>query len=1365
MSEATGADAQSRQSGPGQGGCLVVGIGASAGGIAALRQFFGRVTAGSGLTFVVILHLSPQHESNLAALLQTHTKIPVTQVNETVRVQPDHVYVMPPNKYLVMEDGDIKLTDPERARGGHSSIDLFFRTLADAYGKDAVAIVLSGTGADGTLGLRRVKEHGGFAIAQDPGEAEYDSMPLSAIETGLVDLVLPVAEMPDRLRALGAGPQRLPLPSGDEEEEKRVPEADLAEVRKVLTLLRQRTGHDFTQYKRPTLLRRIARRLQVHGLPEINAYLNFLRDHPEEVPALLRDLLITVTNFFRDHDAFESLYRQVVPKLFAGKGPNDQVRVWVVGCATGEEAYSIAMGLCEYAARLSEAPRIQIFATDIDDKAIAQARECRYPHTIALDVSPERLRQFFTEEGDHYRVKKDVRELILFAPHNVLRDPPFSKLDLVSCRNLLIYLNREMQERTLATFHFALAPGGYLFLGASETAEGIPALFVPLDKKHRIYARRATIGPVEPLPNMPRLAGWNMEAAQIQEGGSVKPATYGVLHQKVVERLAPPSVLVNEEYDIVHLSEHAGRFLHFAGGEPSRNLLNVVHPGIRLDLQAILLAAKARAGDPQTAGQSRRVRFEIEGKPCVVDVTVRRVAEAPAAAQGFFLVIFDETSAAAAKAAPPQSAADGAGPEVAAQLEEELRRTRDQLNLTVEQYETTTEELKASNEELQAMNEELRSTGEELETSKEELQSLNEELTTVNQELREKIEELGRVNSDLQNLLSSPDIATIFLDRELQIKRYTERAKDLFNITAADIRRPLEHFTHNLDYQSLAEDVNAVLKTLQSKEREVHANDGRWYLARLLPYRTMDDKIEGVVLNFVDITMHRQAEELRRQAAALQEQSQILGLANVFIQGLDDRIVLWNTGCERLYGYSREEALGRVSYELLASEFPQPLSELKSQLFATGLWDGELVQVTRGGERVAVASRWVLHRNEEGEPSAILEVNHDITARKRTEEELRQADRRKDQFLATLAHELRNPLAVMLGSLELLSEAEGDAEAIQVALRTMERQFAHLMRLVDDLLDIERLARGKIALRKERITLGSVVDAALESGRALLAAHGHTLTTSVPGAAAFIIADRARLAQVLTNLLHNAAKFTPPGGRIELSGAVEDGQAVLRVRDSGQGISEEVLPHIFDYFVQEEPLSEAHRRGLGVGLGLAHQLIELHGGTIEASSAGRGKGSEFTIHVPLAVEQKAPPQAAVAEDGGEANAPVAARTVLVIDDERDIADLTAGLLRRSGHQVWAAYNGKAGLEIALQQRPSVALVDIAMPDMDGYEVARRLRQSLPGILLIAITGLVQESDRVRAREAGFDYHLAKPASISQIEELITKSPERRDGRK
>jgi two-component system CheB/CheR fusion protein len=1334
-------------------GFLVVGVGASAGGITALKHFFSRVSEDSGIAYVVILHLSPQHLSNLAAVLQSETRVPVTQVTEAVKIQPDHVYVIPPTKYLTIQNEHIELVEPVRLRGGHTSIDLFFRSLADAYRKDAVAIILSGTGADGTLGLGRIKENGGFAIAQDPAEAEYDGMPRNAIDTGLVDLILPAAEIPDKLRSLSDGSRHLRM---HEEEEHSSPEdLDFAPIREILAVVRQQTGHDFSQYKPPTLLRRIERRLQVHEFAGMAAYLPFLRGHPEEISALLRDLLITVTNFFRDRDAFAALEQEVVPKLFEGKAANDVVRVWAIGCATGEEAYSIAILLCEYAARLAHPPRIQIFATDIDESAIADARECRYPHTIALDVSPERLRQFFIKAGDEYRVKKELRELILFAAHNVLRDPPFSKLDLVTCRNLLIYLNRDMQERVLSTCHFALSPDRYLFLGSSESAEGAPSLFLATDKKHRLYTRRAIIAPIQAMPN-PSRGDWNMRSPEMRNAGAAKITSYGELHQRVVEQMAPPSCLINEDYDIVHMSEHTGRYLRFRGGEPSRNLLEIAHPEMRLDLRALLLAAKARNNDADTTAESRRLCLEIEGKECVVDVSVRRVGATPAMATGFFLVIFDESTAAVAPGAD-QRGEDGAGLELVSQLEDELQQTRDQLHLTIEQYETSNEELKASNEELQAINEELRSTTEELETSKEELQSLNEELTTVNQELREKIEELGRVNSDLQNLMSSTDIGTIFLDRGLQIKRYTARAQQLFNITPLDIGRPLEHFTHKLDYQALTRDAEAVLQTLQSRDREVHSSDDRWYLARLLPYRTLEDKIDGVVLNFVDITEHKHAEELRRQTAILHEQSQILGLANVFIRTIDDRIELWNTGCERLYGYGRDEALARISHELLATEFPQPLDKIKAELLANGSWEGELVQGTRAGERISVASRWVLHHNDAGEPSAILEVDHDLTDRKRVEEELRQTNQYKDQFLASLAHELRNPLAAILSSLELLNDSEADdQETMQLARGVMDRQLRHLMRLVDDLLDLERLRRGRIALHKERVEISSAVNAALETARSLLEPHKQALTVSIPPAPLHINADRVRFTQILTNLLDNAAKYTAPGGRIELTVEAEGEQAVIRVRDTGIGISTEALPNIFDFFVQEQPSSESNRRGIGVGLALCRQLVELHDGTIEARSAGRGKGSEFIVRLPLAPA----PLTAVPAQPDAADQLVGRptrRRLLVIDDERDVADSLASLLRKSGHEVSTAYSGQTGIEAAIELKPDTALVDIAMPDLDGYEVARRLRVRLPGILLIAISGLVQEPDRARARQAGFDYHLAKPATAQQIEEIFAKS--------
>ena len=840
------------------GQMMVVGIGASAGGVKALSEFFDRLPADSGMAFVVILHLSPQHKSNLAEVLQVRTKMPVSQVTEAVRVEANHVYVIPPISHLILTDGWIRLTEPEESRGRRVPIDLFFRSLAEAWESRAIAIVLSGSGADGTLGLRRIKERGGVTLAQDPREAEQDAMPRSAINAGVVDFVLPVAEIPAKLLALRENALRIELPVSDETRHEKGADA----LRDLLALLRARTGHDFSSYKRSTVLRRIERRLQVNEVRDIPSYLELIREQPLEVQLLLRDLLISVTNFFRDPEAFAALSLQVIPNLFVSRTASDQVRVWVSGCATGEEAYSMAMLLTEYADQFSSSPKIQVFATDIDEEAINTARNGIYPDTIAADVSPERLKRFFNKEAQHYRIRKEVREAVLFASHNVLRDPPFSRIDLISCRNLLIYLNRETQERVLEVFHFALRPDGFLFLGSSESAEGSSALFSPFDKKHRIYKRRAVTPAARPLPAMPISSRWEARLTQTGTAGSARPMSVGDLHNlKLLERYIPPSVLVNEEHDIVHISGQAGRFLRFADGEPSRNLLKAAHPMLRLELRAALFAAVQKGGQVE----SRRIRAWIEGQSRLINLTVEPLTE-PEAARGFLVVIFDEIEDPLA----PQPEVEAARAEmtgevpmepVVRQLEEELQRTRDQLRATIEQYETSVEELKASNEELQAINEELRSATEELETSKEELQSVNEELTTVNHELKEKVEEVSRANSDLQNLLASTEIGTIFLDRALRIKRYTPRVEEIYNIIPSDLGRPLEHVTHKLEHDNLSSDAEKVLTDLHMIEREIRSLEGRWYLARLLPYRTLEDRIDGIVLTFIDITQRKQAED------------------------------------------------------------------------------------------------------------------------------------------------------------------------------------------------------------------------------------------------------------------------------------------------------------------------------------------------------------------------------------------------------------------------------------------------------------------------------------------------------------------------
>ncbi len=997
-------------------GPMLVGVGASAGGLDALRQFFERLPADSGLTFVVILHLSPEHESVLAELLQSRTKMTVTKVTEAVRVEPNHVYVIPPDRNLVMSDGYIRLTMRERDSLKHVPVDLFFRTLAEHYRQRAIAVVLSGSGTDGSLGVRNIKEAGGIAIAQDPLEAEYDGMPRSAIESGAVDFILPVREIPEKLIALRQNAERIQLPAPRTPSRSEDEEA----LQAVFALLRARTRHDFSNYKRSTLLRRIERRLQVTESKDIHAYLEYVRDHPEELNGLQRDLLISVTNFFRDPGTFSALANEVVPRLFAGRKTGDQVRVWVTGCATGEEAYSLAMLLTEHADRLSIPPTIQVFATDIDDQAIISARTGVYPDTIAADVSPERLKRFFTGEGQYYRVRREVRELVLFAPHDILRDPPFSKLDLVSCRNLLIYLNRQMQNRVLEIFHFALKDDGYLFLGASESADSLPALFSPVDKRHRIYKRRAANIPFKAAPMMP-MSGWSgakpalpaQLAAPLAESFS-----FGELHYRMLEAYAPPSVLVNGDCDIAHLSERAGRYLRFAGGEPSRNLLKVAHPDIRLELRSLLLSATQGGGETR----SRDMLMTLDGNPRLVRVSVRGV-EAPRATPGFMLVIFDELgdpdqfSAGESPASATDVPTEGYPEVIVRELEEELQRTRDQLRATIEQYETSTEELRASNEELQAMNEELRSATEELETSKEELQSLNEELTTVNNELKEKIEQLGHTNSDLQNLMAATDIGTLFLDRSLLIKRYTPRVQDLFNIIPGDLGRPLAHLTHILNYDGLTRDAEQVLDNLRGIEREVMTTDGRWFIVRTGPYRTMDDKISGVVITFIDVTERSQV------AMRLRESEERLRLVidsaqdyAITLMDAEGRVTGWNKGAEWIFGYTEQEMKGQPVDIIFTPEDRERGVPEKERAMADkeGRAIDERWHVRRNGERCYMSCVMAALREGRG----YAKIARDLTTQREQQEALDQSREELDQRMQDRSRELAETNKAMREEIE-----------------------------------------------------------------------------------------------------------------------------------------------------------------------------------------------------------------------------------------------------------------------------------------------------------------------------------------------------------
>jgi two-component system CheB/CheR fusion protein len=738
------------------------------------------------------------------------------------------------------------------------------------HGEKAIGIVLSGTGPDGALGMKRIKEWNGLTIAQDPDEAEYDGMPRSAIGTGMVDFVLPIGEMPTHLLQFA---NRRPALQLKEDGEPAVESAQEM-VQRILTQLRGHTGHDFSSYKSSTVNRRIARRMQILQIDELHDYLELLRRNRQEIQALYKDLLITVTNFFRDREAFAYLEENVIPLLFRDKGAGDQVRVWVVGCATGEEAYSIAILLLEYAGRLDFPPEIQIFASDLSDEALARAREGLYTEVIVADVSPERLERFFSQEAGGYRVKKVVRESVLFAPHNLLKDPPFSRIDLVSCRNLLIYFKRDAQGQILELLHYALRPEGYLFLGPSESVEK-KELFREVDKKASVFQTVPGSEPYLPaLPLSPPIRADAFSGALEQRGVMSSVAIY----RRMLERYASPSILINADYDIVHLSELAGRFLQQPGGEPTNNILRRILPPLRLELTTALY----RAFQNQATSVTKPIRITVEGRPQQISLRVYPASDA--GLSGFALIVFEGALEVAEPEEPPGAAEDGPVQE----LEEELEQTKKRLQAMIEEFETSREEMKAANEELLSMNEELRSTAEELETSKEELQSMNEELITLNQENKNKVEELSHLTGDLQNLLMATGIATLFLDRELRIRRFTPRVSELFNILVSDQGRPLSHLTHQLGYDDLLEDAATVLRTLVPIERELRSKGGRWFLTHILPYRTIEDRIDGVVITFVDINeIARTQRELERRT---QQQAVVARLGRLALSGatLDD---------------------------------------------------------------------------------------------------------------------------------------------------------------------------------------------------------------------------------------------------------------------------------------------------------------------------------------------------------------------------------------------------------------------------------------------------------------------------------------------
>ncbi|HEX6998268.1 MAG TPA: PAS domain S-box protein [Gammaproteobacteria bacterium] len=1552
---------------------IVVGIGAAARGMKALRDLLGGLAPDSPLAIVVVFRHSDSPARPVEALAAGRP-LAVVEAEPGQRLEAGHVYVASGQKAVSVQDGALRVERLDRA-GQNAPIDHFLQSLARDQRERAVALVLSGTGSDGALGLKAVSDAGGMTIVEAPAAADADP-DQGSLAADSVDLVLPPAEAAREIDSHA----RYLLETANA---KALHEEALELLPEICQELLRETGHDFKHYKTSTLLRRTLRRLQVLRLASARGYLARLRADRAEAQRLFKDLLVNVTAFFRDPEAFDALAKEVVPRLLQDRSPGDTVRVWVPGCATGEEAYSLAMLLKEEMDRLDSPPQVQIFATDIDEQALSVARRGAYPAAIASEISPARLERFFVRKGDEYHVVKELRELCLFSVHSLINDPPFSRLDLVSCRNLLIYLGSHLQKRLIPLFHFALRPGGFLFLGPSESIATHRELFRTLHGKHRISQSLPTA--IRPGGFIAAHDGAPTPARPSDVASGDDMDVYLLMQRIILDEFAPKGIVVEEDGKIVCAAGDLDRYLTVTPGVFQNNVVRLAREGLRVALRAALAEAAKERRKVVREGVLGRGEHGTERVRLVVQPMPRLAEES-----NLYLVVFEEMPPVAAASAGGGAAGQQDVRRLIEQLERELESTRSDLEKTVQDLEAANEELKSSNEELLSMNEELQSANEELQTSKEEVQAVNQSLV--------------RANDDLENLLASTQIATIFLDERGNIRRVTAPATAIYNLREDDRDRPLADFTHRAKHMPPLPSLDGTDPSAWPVEHEVEMEDGKVYLRRVMPYTTQQGAARGMVVTFIDITERHQFEHRLRASEALyraigesidygvwvcdpegnrtyssesflrlvgltQEQCQGSGWASALhpddrdatlaawrecvrkhepwdrehrFRGVDGQwhavlargvpvrdehgrvicwaginldigrlkrtesalreseerfrlvadaapVMIWMSGLDKRFtwcnrrwleftGRSMQEEIGdgwldrvhpddregvlgtyrssfdrresfTVEYRLqrrdghfrwvletgvplrddsgdfmgyigsckdihdrrlaeaavrdseqrfrmLADSAPvliwihglegceyvnreyvtfvgRSAEELKGNGWAEalhpedaqGYLDDYARAALRRGRFEAVARfrrhdgeyRWVqsvgLPRySTTGEFLGYVGCSFDVSDIKRAEQTLVEADRRKDEFLAMLAHELRNPLAAIVNANLVAARRTSDAPARQWAHQVIERQSQQLTRLVDDLLDLSRISSGKVRLKKQSLDVREVLQRAVDGMRRSIEQKQQTLVVEVPPTPLPAEADPARLEQIFVNLLSNANKYTEENGTITVAAAQENGHAVVRVKDTGIGIAREMLPSIFEAFTQADASPDRAAGGLGLGLTVVKHLIQEHGGFVRAESEGIGKGSEFVVGLPL--------QQAVAADAParrlRAVGPADSRKVLLVEDNLDMAQTLALLLESVGHTVVVANDGREALAKASAFHPEVVLLDLGLPGVDGYTVAQALRKEpeLAGCLIVAVSGYGQERDRKRSREAGVDLHLVKPVEFARLLEVL-----------
>jgi len=921
------------------------------------------------MSFVIMQHRGAEHKSVMASLLKKYTKLEVIEIEDGTKIRAECVYLNPPHTDVTITNRKLYCSEPAQAFGTRLPIDHFFRSLAHDEGERSICIILSGTGTDGTLGMKDIKAVGGMAMVQEEKQAKYPTMPRNAIDTGLVDFVLPVEMMPQELMRYIKHPYikqiRKPVAAAEKFENA---------LQQIFMLVRTRTGHDFAGYKRNTIRRRIERRMAVHQIAMIDEYVRFLREHSDEVKTLFKDLIITVTNFFRDPESFEALKEKAITNIIKDKAFDSPLRIWIPGCATGEEAYSIAMLCEETKEELQKHLDVQVFGTDVDDQSIEVARRGNYPGNIAADVSEKRLKRFFNKVDARYKVKESIRDNLIFAAQDLIKDPPFSKLDLVCCRNVLIYMGTELQKKIIPIFHYTLNPDGYLFLGTSETIGSFSDLFSPVDTKNKIYRRKT--GAIDRNAEYPLIPLQVSQQTPEREPRQIRrQANIPRLVEKLILRdYSLPCVLIDEKFDIIYYNGDTSIFLRQPGGEPTTNILKMARPELR-NLLTILLH---KAENNRTSVREKNVQLQINNKCLTFDLLVRAVDEL-GADNKLLMVVFEikEQPAKSSEEAKDSAKTTPVEPRVRS-LEQELASTKEYLQTTIEELETSNEELKSSNEELQSSNEELQSTNEELETSREELQSTNEELQTVNSSHQKKIDELSDANDDLDNLLSSSEIATVFLDNDLNIKRFTKTAKRLFKVIESDVGRPLGDIVSDLKYDQLHENAKHVLETLEEVEKEVECLNNQWFFMRIIPYRTLQNIINGVVITFSEITPQKVAEFTARRSQAFAEG--IVETVNhpLIVLDKDLRIVSANRAFYKTFKTTQQTTLGKFIYEIGNRQWDIPhLRELLEKIlpekgeFENFIIDHKFSEI--GKKKILLNARQVEY-DEEGVGTILLAI-------------------------------------------------------------------------------------------------------------------------------------------------------------------------------------------------------------------------------------------------------------------------------------------------------------------------------------------------------------------------------------------------------